>query len=134
MARPALTSGALPAFAARHIGPSPAEQQAMLDAAYETAAQIPSASSPAKLTTKVTIEANARYWGDARDVPSRAVTLGMRVLMAARTILLVVAGSTFGLLFIVGLAATLILSDAFLATFPMPTPRRAAPLRSATTC
>jgi glycine dehydrogenase len=30
MARPALTAGALPAFAARHIGPSPAEQQAML--------------------------------------------------------------------------------------------------------
>ena len=29
-ARPALTAGALPAFAARHIGPSPAEQQAML--------------------------------------------------------------------------------------------------------
>ena len=29
-ARPALTAGALPAFAARHIGPTPAEQQAML--------------------------------------------------------------------------------------------------------
>jgi len=29
-ARPALAAGALPAFAARHIGPSPAEQQAML--------------------------------------------------------------------------------------------------------
>ena len=29
-ARPALTAGALPAFAARHIGPSPAEQRAML--------------------------------------------------------------------------------------------------------
>jgi glycine dehydrogenase len=29
-ARPALTAGDLPAFAARHIGPSPAEQQAML--------------------------------------------------------------------------------------------------------
>jgi glycine dehydrogenase len=29
-ARPALTAGELPAFAARHIGPSPAEQQAML--------------------------------------------------------------------------------------------------------
>jgi glycine dehydrogenase len=29
-ARPALTAGALPAFAARHIGPSPAEQQLML--------------------------------------------------------------------------------------------------------
>jgi glycine dehydrogenase len=29
-ARPALTAGALPGFAARHIGPSPAEQQAML--------------------------------------------------------------------------------------------------------
>ena len=29
-ARPALTGGALPAFAARHIGPSPAEQRAML--------------------------------------------------------------------------------------------------------
>ena len=29
-ARPALTAGALPAFAARHIGPSPAERQTML--------------------------------------------------------------------------------------------------------
>ena len=31
-ARPALTAGELPAFAARHIGPSPAEQRAMLGA------------------------------------------------------------------------------------------------------
>jgi glycine dehydrogenase len=29
-ARPTLTAGELPAFAARHIGPGPAEQQAML--------------------------------------------------------------------------------------------------------
>jgi glucosamine-6-phosphate deaminase len=40
----------------------------------------------------VTIEANARYWGGAADVPTRAVTMGMAQLLSARTIVLVVAG------------------------------------------
>ena len=39
-----------------------------------------------------TIEANARYWGDAADVPPTAVTVGLRQLLAARTILLVASG------------------------------------------
>jgi glucosamine-6-phosphate deaminase len=39
-----------------------------------------------------TIEANARYWGDTADVPPMAVTMGLRQLMAARTILLVASG------------------------------------------
>jgi glucosamine-6-phosphate deaminase len=38
-----------------------------------------------------TLEANASYWDDA-DVPRRAVTIGMRPLLAARQILLVVSG------------------------------------------
>jgi glucosamine-6-phosphate deaminase len=40
----------------------------------------------------VTIEANARYWGDVADVPTRAVTMGMAQLLSARTIVLVVSG------------------------------------------
>jgi glucosamine-6-phosphate deaminase len=40
----------------------------------------------------LTIEANARYWGDGADVPTRAVTMGMAALLAARTIVLVVSG------------------------------------------
>jgi glucosamine-6-phosphate deaminase len=39
-----------------------------------------------------TIEANARYWGDVADVPPMAVTMGLRQLSAARTILLVASG------------------------------------------
>jgi glucosamine-6-phosphate deaminase len=39
-----------------------------------------------------TIEANASYWGDVADVPTAAVTLGLAPLLAARTIVLVVAG------------------------------------------
>lgn len=39
-----------------------------------------------------TIEANARYWGDIADVPSDAVTMGLRQLLSARTILVVVSG------------------------------------------
>jgi glucosamine-6-phosphate deaminase len=38
-----------------------------------------------------TVEANARYWGDA-EVPEKAVTMGLRQLLAARTILLLVSG------------------------------------------
>jgi glucosamine-6-phosphate deaminase len=40
-----------------------------------------------------TIEANARYWGDDADVPTTAVTMGMRHLLSARAILLVVSGA-----------------------------------------
>jgi glucosamine-6-phosphate deaminase len=39
-----------------------------------------------------TIDANAHYWGDAADVPTRAVTMGMRQLLSSRAILLVVSG------------------------------------------
>ena len=39
-----------------------------------------------------TIEANARYWGDVADVPPAAVTMGLRQILAARTILLVASG------------------------------------------
>jgi glucosamine-6-phosphate deaminase len=40
-----------------------------------------------------TLEANAGYW-DGASVPVRAVTLGMRHLLAARTIVLVVSGQS----------------------------------------
>jgi glucosamine-6-phosphate deaminase len=39
-----------------------------------------------------TIDANARYWGDVADVPSRAVTIGMGPLLSARAIVLLVSG------------------------------------------
>lgn len=39
-----------------------------------------------------TIEANARYWGDVADVPADAVTMGLRLLLSARTIIVVVSG------------------------------------------
>lgn len=41
-----------------------------------------------------TIEANARYWGDRDRVPRRAITAGMRVLLAARRTILVVTGES----------------------------------------
>src|SRR6266487_2943333 len=41
-----------------------------------------------------TIEANARYWGNGADVPTRAVTLGMRHLLSARAIVLLVSGTS----------------------------------------
>ena len=41
-----------------------------------------------------TIAANARYWGSEADVPRRAVTLGLRTLLDARRILLLVAGAS----------------------------------------
>ncbi|HEX3301113.1 MAG TPA: glucosamine-6-phosphate deaminase [Actinomycetota bacterium] len=44
--------------------------------------------------TRDTIEANARYWGSEGDVPTRAVTLGLRTLLDARRILLLVAGAS----------------------------------------
>jgi glucosamine-6-phosphate deaminase len=43
--------------------------------------------------TPATIAANARYWGGEDDVPRRAVTLGLRVLLDARRILLLVSGA-----------------------------------------
>ena len=51
-------------------------------------------SSPTRVVelSAVTIEANARYWGGIEQVPPRAVTMGMRQLLAARTILLLVSG------------------------------------------
>jgi glucosamine-6-phosphate deaminase len=44
--------------------------------------------------TPESIASNARYWGSEGAVPRRAVTAGMSVLMAARTIVLVVEGSS----------------------------------------
>lgn len=44
--------------------------------------------------TRDTIAANARYWGSEGDVPTRAVTLGLRTLLAARRILLLVSGTS----------------------------------------
>jgi len=44
--------------------------------------------------TADTIAANARYWGSEGDVPTRAVTLGLRPLLEARHIMLLVAGAS----------------------------------------
>jgi glucosamine-6-phosphate deaminase len=44
--------------------------------------------------TPDTIGANARYWGGEDDVPTRAVTLGLRTLLDARRILLLVSGAS----------------------------------------
>jgi glucosamine-6-phosphate deaminase len=41
-----------------------------------------------------TIEANARYWGGRDRVPRRAITAGMRVILAARRTILVVTGAS----------------------------------------
>ena len=43
--------------------------------------------------TPTTIEANARYWGSTADVPTGAVTLGLRPLLAADTIMLLISGA-----------------------------------------
>jgi glucosamine-6-phosphate deaminase len=40
-----------------------------------------------------TIESNARYWGGRDRVPTRAITAGMRVILAARRVVLVVTGA-----------------------------------------
>jgi glucosamine-6-phosphate deaminase len=42
--------------------------------------------------TEETIEANARYWGDDVEVPTMAVTMGMRPLLEARRIVLLASG------------------------------------------
>ncbi len=43
--------------------------------------------------TRESIESNATYWGGPDAVPRRAVTVGMRTILAARCILLVVSGA-----------------------------------------
>jgi glucosamine-6-phosphate deaminase len=40
-----------------------------------------------------TIRANRRYWGDGMAVPDRAITTGMKTLLASRRILLVASGA-----------------------------------------
>jgi glucosamine-6-phosphate deaminase len=52
----------------------------------------PDAVTRPVVLTPTTISANAGYWGSGADVPTRAVTMGMRHLLAARTILLLVSG------------------------------------------
>jgi glucosamine-6-phosphate deaminase len=44
--------------------------------------------------TADTLKDNARYWGSVADVPTRAVTMGMRHLLEARRIVMVVSGAT----------------------------------------
>lgn len=51
------------------------------------------ATRPVRLSP-ASIEANARYWGEAADVPGEAVTMGMDQLLSARTIVLVVSGAS----------------------------------------
>lgn len=43
--------------------------------------------------TEETIESNAQYWGGRDKVPLHAVTAGMRTLLAARHIVLIVSGA-----------------------------------------
>lgn len=52
------------------------------------------ADSPTRVVplSPETIVANARYWGDVTDVPPTAVTMGLRQLVNAETILLVASG------------------------------------------
>jgi glucosamine-6-phosphate deaminase len=54
----------------------------------------PEAPTRAVELSPITIDANARYWGDAADVPTRAVTMGLSQLLSARAILLVVSGAS----------------------------------------
>ncbi len=51
-------------------------------------------TSPTRVVdlTPESVESNARYWGGADQVPRRALTAGMAVLLAARQTLLVVSG------------------------------------------
>jgi glucosamine-6-phosphate deaminase len=44
--------------------------------------------------TPQSVESNARYWGGPEQVPRRALTAGMAVLLAARRILLLAAGES----------------------------------------
>lgn len=54
-----------------------------------------SAGAPTRVVhlTPPTVEANARYWGSAQDVPTEAVTLGMRPLLAAASVVVLVSGA-----------------------------------------
>jgi glucosamine-6-phosphate deaminase len=54
----------------------------------------PEASTRVVELSPLTIEANARYWGDAADVPTKAVTMGLSQLLSAGTIVLVVSGAS----------------------------------------
>jgi glucosamine-6-phosphate deaminase len=43
--------------------------------------------------TAGTLQDNARYWGSVADVPARAITMGLRQLLGARRIVMVVSGA-----------------------------------------
>ena len=52
--------------------------------------------APTRVVTlsPATLQANSRYWGDAADVPTEAVTVGMGHLLSARAIVMVVCGES----------------------------------------
>jgi glucosamine-6-phosphate deaminase len=52
----------------------------------------PASPTRAVELSPITINANAGYWGAAEDVPPTAVTMGMRHLLSARSIVLLVSG------------------------------------------
>ncbi len=51
-------------------------------------------TSPARVVdlTPASVESNARYWGNTRDVPAQGYTLGLGVLRQANTVVLLVSG------------------------------------------
>ncbi len=53
------------------------------------------ADAPTRIVdlTEESVESNAQYWGGRDQVPRRAMTAGMNVILAARQILLVVSGA-----------------------------------------
>ena len=53
----------------------------------------PESSTRVVELSRVTLEDNARYWGDLEDVPATAVTMGLRHLLRARRIVLVASGA-----------------------------------------
>lgn len=52
----------------------------------------PDAPTRVVTLTPASIASNARYWGSVEQVPRRAITCGMRNLLAARHVLLLVSG------------------------------------------
>ena len=52
------------------------------------------AESPTRVVelSAITIDDNARYWGSLADVPTRAITMGMRNLLNARQVVLLASG------------------------------------------
>jgi glucosamine-6-phosphate deaminase len=54
----------------------------------------PNSGTRAVELSSVTREDNARYWGTLADVPTSAVTMGLRHLLQARVIVLVAAGAS----------------------------------------